>query len=630
MTMTAVAGEGFPRRGGKNPAEIVRNSGLPQELCDLVLAVTGKTRLWAGERNDIARELVNHFAEGLAEGEMPGALAAAFGEPARVARLITRAKKRNRPWAWRAMRRTLQAMAGFVAVLVLAYAALFIRFQFGHTVISHNYLAELNAPALAVPRDQRAWPIYREAFLSLPNLQDEHWGALANQWPECKPSDAAWPLMLEYLAQSKGAIESIRRAAAMEHAAFLISSKTSLDGRDPGGIAEPARDENAMLIGVLIPNLSAYRQMARLLKADLLVARTANDPARAAADLHAMLGLARHSTEGRWLISQLVGLAILDLADRTMGQVLSEQPAFLPDADLRTLAHELGAFRPSPTGPREQVDLSAERCCVEDLIQRAFTDDGRGDGHYAGITSIYNEWGMVRPKGLEAIVPVASAAIAGRADTKRVYDEVMDRYVSQFQTPLYARDFSGIDRRVDELSASVGGLRYAMVTAVLPSISNAQGIVDITLQVRDATLAAIAIELFRRQAGHVPAKLQDLVPEFLPAAPADRWSGEPLKYLPEGNAGFPARPVLYSVGADRVDDGGVINTPWFPDAARSMATFPALTGDIPTRDWVLWPMVDRVGDPPPSHPRASRRHPGVSRLTRGLLPWTSLYEGGAQ
>ena len=86
----------------------------------------------------------------------------------------------------------------------------------------------------------------------------------------------------------------------------------------------------------------------------------------------------------------------------------------------------------------------------------------------------------------------------------------------------------------------------------------------------------------------------------------------------------------HSVGADRVDDGGVINTPWFPDAARSMATFPALTGDIPTRDWVLWPMVDRVGDPPPSHPRASRRHPGVSRLTRGLLPWTSLYEGGAQ
>lgn len=625
MTMTAVAGEGFPRRGGKNPAEIVRNSGLPQELCDLVLAVTGKTRLWAGERNDIARELVNHFAEGLAEGEMPGALAAAFGEPVQVARLITRAKKRNRPWAWRAMRRTLQGMGCFILALVLTYAALFIRFQFGHTVISHNYLAELNAPALAVPRDQRAWPIYREAFLSLPNLQDEHWGALANQWPECKPSDAAWPLMLEYLAQSKGAIESIRRAAAMEHAAFLISSKTSLDGRDPGGIAEPARDENAMLIGVLIPNLSAYRQMARLLKADLLVARTANDPARAAADLHAMLGLARHSTEGRWLISQLVGLAILDLADGTMGQVLSEQPAFLPDADLRTLAHELGAFRPSPTGPREQVDLSAERFCVDDILQRAFTDDGRGDGHYAGITSIYNQWGMVRPKGLEAIAPVASAAIAGRADTKRVYDEVMDRYVSQFQTPLYARDFSAIDRRVEELSSSVVGVRYAMVTVMLPSLSQAQRGVDAALQTRDAIVTAIAIELHTRKTGHAPATLHDLVPEFLPAAPIDHWSGEPLKYLPEGNAKFPGRPVLYSIGADRVDDGGIIGAPWDPSGARNKAAYPAQSGDVPTRDWVLWPPVESVGNPPPVRDQPTRKRSGLSKLARGILPWTALY-----
>ncbi len=623
--MTAVAGEGFPHRKGRNPAEIVRNSGLPQELCDLVLAVTGKARLWSRERNDIAHELVSHFAEGLAEGEMPGTLAAAFGDPARVARLITRAKKRNRPWAWRAMRRTLQGMACLVLALVLAYAALLVRFQFGHAVISHNYLADLNAPALAVPKDQRAWPVYREAYLSLPKLTDEHWTALANQWPDCTPSDAAWPLMLEYLAQSKGAIDSIRRAAAMEHAAFLMKSTTSIDGRDPGGTVEPSRDENVMIIGVLLPHLSAYRQMARLLKADLLAAQAANDPPRVAADLHAMLGIARHATEGRWLISQLVGLAVLELADRSIGQLLFDQPALVGDEDLRSLAHELAAFRPSPTGSREQVDLSAERFCVDDLLQRSFTDDGHGDGHYAGISDIYNEWGMVRPKGLVVIAPVASAAIAGRADTKRVYDEIMDRYVAQFQMPLYARDFSAIDRRVDELASTVGGVRFAMVTAVLPSITSAQGSVDFALQKRDAVVTAIAIELYRRRAGHVPAKLQDLVPEFLPAPPLDRWSGEPLKYLPQGNSLFTARPVLYSVGADRVDDGGVIGTPWEPEGARNKPVYPAASGDIATRDWILWPSVARVGEAPPIRIQADRHRAGLTKLARGLLPWTALY-----
>lgn len=625
MTTTAIAGEGFPRRGGKNPAEIVRNSGLPRELCDLVLGVTGKTRLWSRERNDVARELVNHFAEGLAEGEIPGALAAAFGDAARAARLITRAKKRNRPWAWRAMRRTFQGAGALVLVLVLTYAALVVRFQFGHAVISHNYLADMNAVALAVPREQRAWPIYREAFLSLPRLDDPAWKGLQDKWPEIKPADEQWSLMLAYLQQAQPAIASIRRAAVMEHAAYIVGAGSGPDPKDPGGLAEPPSSANPMLLGVLIPHMSSYRQMARLLKADILVGLDAHDAPRVAADLHAMLGIARHSTEGRWVISQLVGLAILDLTNHMVGRVLVEQPALLSDADLRSLAHELGAFRPSPSGPRDQIDLSAERDCVDDILQRAFTDDGKGDGHYAGVEDLYKEWGMVKPKALQAIAPVASVAVAGRADTKRVYDELMDRYAAQFQTPLHARDFSAIDRRVDDLSSSVGGLRYAMVTVMLPSLANAQSGVDFTLQSRDATVTAIAVELFRRQHGHVPQSLQELVPAFLPSAPVDRWTGRSLRYLPQGNAAFPGHPLLYSVGADRLDDGGIVGTPWFPEAARKMPAFPGESGDIPTRDWILWPAVARVGEAPPMRPQRSARREPFSGLSRGILPWTSLY-----
>jgi hypothetical protein len=66
------------------------------------------------------------------------------------------------------------------------------------------------------------------------------------------------------------------------------------------------------------------------------------------------------------------------------------------------------------------------------------------------------------------------------------------------------------------------------------------------------TIAAIAIERYRRaHAGAFPARLDDLVPDHLPAIPVDPFSGTALLYkvVPDGF-------VVYSVGTNRADDGG--------------------------------------------------------------------------
>ena len=65
-------------------------------------------------------------------------------------------------------------------------------------------------------------------------------------------------------------------------------------------------------------------------------------------------------------------------------------------------------------------------------------------------------------------------------------------------------------------------------------------------------LTAIAVDEYRRaHAGVLPASLSDLVPAHIPAVPTDPFSGQPLlmKALPDGY-------VVYSVGANRADDGG--------------------------------------------------------------------------
>jgi hypothetical protein len=72
-----------------------------------------------------------------------------------------------------------------------------------------------------------------------------------------------------------------------------------------------------------------------------------------------------------------------------------------------------------------------------------------------------------------------------------------------------------------------------------------------TALVRSARVA-VAVERFRRDhAGAFPAGAADLVPQYLPSLPIDPFSGQPRRLVPKGS-GY----KVYSVGTNRVDDGG--------------------------------------------------------------------------
>jgi hypothetical protein len=64
---------------------------------------------------------------------------------------------------------------------------------------------------------------------------------------------------------------------------------------------------------------------------------------------------------------------------------------------------------------------------------------------------------------------------------------------------------------------------------------------------------ALAIERYRlKHGGKQPETLSALVPEYLSAMPIDPFTGEALQYRKQAD-GF----VVFSVGADRQDDGGM-------------------------------------------------------------------------
>jgi hypothetical protein len=64
-----------------------------------------------------------------------------------------------------------------------------------------------------------------------------------------------------------------------------------------------------------------------------------------------------------------------------------------------------------------------------------------------------------------------------------------------------------------------------------------------------------AIRLYQGDHGRPPARLDELVPSYLSALPLDPYSSQPLIYRTKGHE-F----ILYSIGHDRIDDGGKLTS----------------------------------------------------------------------
>ena len=60
--------------------------------------------------------------------------------------------------------------------------------------------------------------------------------------------------------------------------------------------------------------------------------------------------------------------------------------------------------------------------------------------------------------------------------------------------------------------------------------------------------------LYELDRGRRPRELVELVPDYLPTVPLDPMAADdrPMSYLPNAK-----QPILYSVGENRTDDGGV-------------------------------------------------------------------------
>jgi hypothetical protein len=556
----------------------VAAAGLPKPATELIRRVVKRTRLWRLEKAAVANELAAHFSDGLAAGSNAGQLIETFGDEQVAARLIRRAKRRGRPWPWHVWQFSVRVMALVLAI----YAVVLIRFCVGQPTVSVDYIARLNAPIAAILQSDRAWPLWRQAILACADRAQD--GSVV--FPEAimgkgqeKP---AWPETVKWLDQHAVDIEVARQAGGKPAMGLVLGPGGPADDPVLGlHVASPGYRES--LFGILLPHLRCLRVMALVLSLDAKLAAERGEPARVEADLMSMAGLSRQlrNADGL-LVTQLVALGVRNQALSRLRSILLDQSGVIMDGQLIRLAH---AF----SGPRvaaDLIDLKAERESFADIVQRSYTDDGHGDGHMTltGLRYMARFMEGAIPAHVEAASTVSVFAIS-RAEVVRQYARLMDQNESNFRRPIRQADINEVGSQINAMrDFPIELIRFGVAADFLPALSAAQMSCERYLGERDGLLVGIALELYRRQHGHYPASLSELTPGLLPAIPADRVTGDPVKYkLIDG------KPVVYSVGADRIDDGG--RPPSVVEPKRRNATA-AIWGrdpkDAPRGDWLLF------------------------------------------
>ncbi len=558
---------------------VIECSELPDSLRQLATKVVRSTRLWRFERADVARELCAHFSDGVKAGATPEELATSFGDSKSAAKLITRAKRRTRPLPWRITMRALKFVGAFVVLAILIYSFEFIRFNTRSPNIARNYIAETNAKIEAIPEQDRAWPLYRKAILRLYPLP-EH---VKDIWAR-SPADETWDEQVALIKEKSEALELFRQAARKPYLGrpwtTAIEPEIAIAmGGDP---RPPSQNANPMLFEVLLPHLGPLRKAAQLLIADARLAATQKDSGRVEDNLIAVLSIASHERVQETLIDVLVDMAIYSFALSAFQDILHEYSDVLSNEQLARLAHHLerGPFDVRPA-------LQTERLVFNDIIQRAYSDDGVGDGRLTpeGLR-LGSDIGLEPNLELSAKAftgPAFAPVIASRKTIINKYDEIMNETERIAGLPLWQQlvfDLNGLLERIDRNMLT--RLKYSPILILMPTLDRPARHAEILRLQRDAVRAIIALELYKRREHTYPETLVQLTPDLLPTLPLDRFDGKPLRYKLQDGA-----PLLYSVGANQIDEGG---QPFLdkdgapiPDAARSFGAH-----DEPG-DWILYP-----------------------------------------
>lgn len=573
-------------RPNREAFALLDQASLPKSIEEVIRNTIVRTKLWCDEREQIARELIAHAQDALDAGRESDRIVTTYGDPRRVARLLRRSMKRKRSFSWQAYRFFRRAVGIALLVLFVSYAALALRFYTSKPDIRVNYATMLNQRNAGYEDDQKSWPIIAETglkwsqiYYALSNEQAERVSGLdpnlhttgMSIFPFVKPEHPDYQSIAQSVLTFEPQLVQLREAASRPIVGIPVGYETievELEGRHWTREIVPADADaykHKSMIDILLPNLGSTRGLSQVLVFDAHLAILEGDAQRACNDYIAAMGLARQLRNEPFLISNLVGIAIHAMVIEDIASLMSENHAFFNTEQLTQLAH-VNALLMHQKG----IGLDSERLSFDDTLQRVYSDDGRGNGqitpdglrHLGTLIGNPNDLGeslftdavAMDPRLRAAAIPLSSITSRDREHESAIFNRYMDLIQKALDMgPQWIVILSDTEIEQEHLRAKSSPLSFSVVGLLLPALDKVIERYYQHRQLTSAFEAMLAIEAFRASQGTLPSAIVSLELTYLPATPRDLMDpGQALKYQIHGN-----RYVLYSVGSDGNDDGGV-------------------------------------------------------------------------
>lgn len=425
------------------------DSDLPVTARDRINCLVAATRLRGKEKVDVAKTLIAEFEKGLADGVSEDDLLAQYAKPRRAAKAIRRKMIRQRSRAWWIWHRTWITVCLLIAA---TYIGLGLYYASNKSSIKVDYLAKLNERAAAVPEADRAWPVYREVLIELD--WDSAWPQ-RNEDPIYRIPDydsPNWDKMVLILNEHQEQILRLRAAAQRPGLGFVLR-----DRFEPADLELFAPTSNPLSTDWplgrvdqnLFSHLSVLIRIGRLLDANAVAAARRDDPNECAADLLAIMRMARFANEHGLSFGWTFRVSLLSIATDSLSRVLAEQPDLFTDVHLATLMRQLA------NEINIELDISGELLLFDDMLQRLFTDTGHGDGHFdvhlirGGFKSIFGD-NSEEPNWYEKVIwyalsPINVTDMPSRNEMHVFYYGLAKRFQNASSLPMRELPVSGVE-----------------------------------------------------------------------------------------------------------------------------------------------------------------------------------------
>ncbi|MCE9618954.1 MAG: hypothetical protein K8R92_03485 [Planctomycetes bacterium] len=552
---------------------------LPFEIQRLIAKVVRRTRLRKGERADIERELAAHFRDGLDSGKSVAQLIAAFGVAKASAKSVRAGAIAKRPPFDRALRQLRIAGGWSFVACILLYAGSIWYLWLQSPVITFDALERYLATFPMVAEQDRGWPIYKQGLIALadpimdtPDPTRTDWRlpgssltfeSLGIEQGNAIPNQASWTLQCKVMRERRAGIDAIVRAASMPALGYVPSTQPKLEDADIYGNYHSSfmRASHYFGFDIELPNAWTLCGAARFLGTDSLMSIEEGDGARFIRDINSMIRISHHAEEGMLVGSQHWGTSIRDFAFTRIIMAMEWRPDALSDDQLRQLADLLGSIPASDF----ELDLTTEPIAVQDFLQRAYSDNGSGDGVFnpvygsslvrllvmrstPGSVVNYDDSGISMDRSV--LAPTGAFANASRKEVNELYDAMIRKAAEQAKRPLWQQDFSFEQGLIGRSMRTVLGdnelaqSKWAIPRMLIPAFSWSATARRLGESQCAAAQTAIALTQYRRAHGGAwPVRLDELVPTYLSAVPFDPWTGKSINYeVREGH------PYVWSVG----------------------------------------------------------------------------------